>query len=419
MKTLRFVFQSIVLVALVLALWPAAASGVAEASGASASKPLFTVTDLGTLGGSYSEGLSMNDRGQVIGDSTLPGEQTSDAFVWRNGVIKDLGRLDGPTSVAFGINERGQIVGVADTVLPEDSVGGSHGWVPVMWDSSGKIHPLGTLGGPRGGAYAIDDRGRIVGTADTSVYLQETQWYQQRGFIMQNGQKHAFSNPLGGLNTWAGGINSRGQVIGSVSLPGEQGAACVIWSGSLTTNPKFTNLGQMGGQWCNPYSISDQGLVSGFSTTPDGLQHAWKWQDGKATPLQPLPGDNQSYGLDGRLGLVVGCSFDGTDSLSRAVIWYGDKVVDLNTFIPADSGWWLGCANFINARGQITGSGLVNGQVHAYLLTPTRSLTQALAALPAATASNASHTFAVSNPAVVQRLLQHPLGRQLGRCPRG
>jgi hypothetical protein len=44
---------------------------------------------------------------------------------------------------------------------------------------------------------------------------------------------------------------------------------------------------------------------------------------------------------------------------------------DLNDMIPAGSGWVLIEANSINDNCQITGTGLIGGVKHAYLLTPT------------------------------------------------
>ena len=43
---------------------------------------------------------------------------------------------------------------------------------------------------------------------------------------------------------------------------------------------------------------------------------------------------------------------------------------DLNATLPADSGWTLEKAKAINNRGQIIGSGTLNGQAHMFLLTP-------------------------------------------------
>lgn len=43
---------------------------------------------------------------------------------------------------------------------------------------------------------------------------------------------------------------------------------------------------------------------------------------------------------------------------------------NLNNLIPKDSGWQLVLPTAINNRGQITGQGTINGQSHAFLLTP-------------------------------------------------
>ena len=40
--------------------------------------------------------------------------------------------------------------------------------------------------------------------------------------------------------------------------------------------------------------------------------------------------------------------------------------------IPADSGWVLENTQAINAFGQITGQGFINGQYHAFVLRPMR-----------------------------------------------
>jgi hypothetical protein len=42
---------------------------------------------------------------------------------------------------------------------------------------------------------------------------------------------------------------------------------------------------------------------------------------------------------------------------------------DLNKLIPAGSGWMLQEAYGINNAGQIVGTGMHNGQEHAFLLT--------------------------------------------------
>ncbi len=48
-------------------------------------------------------------------------------------------------------------------------------------------------------------------------------------------------------------------------------------------------------------------------------------------------------------------------------------MTDLNTLIPPNSGWILTEARGINDAGQITGTGTINGETHAFLLTPVPS----------------------------------------------
>jgi len=45
-------------------------------------------------------------------------------------------------------------------------------------------------------------------------------------------------------------------------------------------------------------------------------------------------------------------------------------MLDLNTLIPANSGWELEGAVAVNVGGQIIGAGMINGQQHEFLLTP-------------------------------------------------
>ena len=65
---------------------------------------------------------------------------------------------------------------------------------------------------------------------------------------------------------------------------------------------------------------------------------------------------------------MVGFAIDATGL--RALIWRGKTPMDLNNFIPKGSGWYLQAANSINDRGEITGQGLINGNVHAFVAIP-------------------------------------------------
>ena len=69
-------------------------------------------------------------------------------------------------------------------------------------------------------------------------------------------------------------------------------------------------------------------------------------------------------------GLIVGGN-SVSGSATRAFLWRNGVATDLNTLIPANSGWTLNFASGINDRGQIVGWGVnFTGSIHAFLLTP-------------------------------------------------
>jgi probable HAF family extracellular repeat protein len=78
------------------------------------------MTDLGSLGG-VSEARGINDRGQVVGNYQITGEGfVLHAFLYANGTMTDMGTLGGSWSRAYGINCKGQVVGLAQNTANQD-----------------------------------------------------------------------------------------------------------------------------------------------------------------------------------------------------------------------------------------------------------------------------------------------------------
>ena len=121
-----------------------------------------TLTDLGTLGGDNSEANWINDSGLVVGRADVPGSLTHHGFLWRQGVMTDLGVIDGDAcSTAYAVNSSGVIVGDAGACF----VGG-RAWLS---ENGGPMVDLNTLAIPGSGlhladARLINDRGEIVCT---------------------------------------------------------------------------------------------------------------------------------------------------------------------------------------------------------------------------------------------------------------
>jgi uncharacterized membrane protein len=74
------------------------------------------VTNLGSLGGNFgNQAHNINDRGQVVGVSDLPGDAVFHGFIWsRSTGMQDVPPLGGDTySVALAINDSGEVGGVS------------------------------------------------------------------------------------------------------------------------------------------------------------------------------------------------------------------------------------------------------------------------------------------------------------------
>jgi probable HAF family extracellular repeat protein len=86
--------------------------------------PRYTVIDLGTLGGTFSQPAGLSYTGLVDGTSMLSGDSQIHAFVWRNGVMKDIGTLGGLNSYGLGQSSMsGQVAGGAESATPGSTRG--------------------------------------------------------------------------------------------------------------------------------------------------------------------------------------------------------------------------------------------------------------------------------------------------------
>lgn len=265
---------------------------------------------------------AVNEADQVIGN-TLTG-----AFLYDGG----LQEWDGYG--AYGINENGRISGnktlenpYRPTPLPLDPAVNDAG----QWDNLGvaTVYSRGTRDGVYADLYVLDD------------------------------------------------INDAGFAVGSRKRYGLTGSSSVL------TTPTFKGLTYLpipyGG---NAAAINNSNVVvgaTGSSSTSGAYAHAYLYDydadnlldlgtlnNGLTSSAADINDSNQVVGSS---WLVTAPTSLYDPSLYHAFLWENGQMTDLNTLTGAGSGWILTAATAINDNGDIVGSGLLNGQVHGFLLT--------------------------------------------------
>src|SRR5437588_3313023 len=197
------------------------------------SPPQYSVVDLDTLSGVYSQAMGINNAGQVVGLDASNDGTGNRAFLYSGGTMAKLGTLGGSNRNTFAsaINDVGQVVGYSVVLIPapnpcdpnNPNYYGSNYCDPqqnpdapdpnapyfverghAFLYSGGTMSDLGALPNAAGGessALGINNSGKIVGYSPSP--FDPYYGWDPHGFLYSNGPMLDLGDLGGGRQTIA------------------------------------------------------------------------------------------------------------------------------------------------------------------------------------------------------------------------
>jgi probable HAF family extracellular repeat protein len=325
-------------------------------------------------------GFWVSDSGLTAGISEngidpLTGGPALEAVLWgTDNSLTDLGTLGGNESSANAVNNQGQVAGGALNTIPDPytsnfNFGGATQVHAFRWTRSRGMEDLGTLGGTDSAAFAINARGQIAGWSFTNTTVNPSTGLPTLDpFLWENG-KMLDLGTLGGTFGQAWALNNRGQVVGYSNLAGDIGDHAFLWDRTRG----MQDLGTLGGNTGGAGAINDAGDVVGGDSRADGSGGAFLWSHGVMTDLGTVgtASGSVALGINSR-GQIVGTLFDNNGNESGGFLWEdGGPMVELSTLFTPHSDLQLDHAFQINERGEIAARGTFsNGDTHSLVLIP-------------------------------------------------
>jgi len=356
-------------------------------SAATAGTPQYQIYDIGVIdaGDDASQGFGVSHGGIAVGRSRRAGG--SQAFTWTlNGGIVGLPNLAGRShAVSNSANDSGVVVGTAATTL----FGTSR--LPVMWQNGAVSQLPLPPGETLGDANSVNASIVAVGSVDAGI--------SQRGVIYSGGNATVITQttPTGSFFLTAFGVNDSGRVVGQGIDP-NNAARNVGIVFDIGQNAAFEVGALLGFNGALAFGVSNTGYVVGSSmlNQGSGLPFIWSDQGGMvAVPLATGTSEGSARGVNSA-GWVVG---NDSSAFSIPFLYDGTNTYRLADLIPPNSGWDLSMntsssADGISDDGIIVGTGVYNGEVHAFAMViasptppPSPTPTSTPTATPTATAS--------------------------------
>lgn len=287
--------------------------------------------DLGTLGGPDSGGLYVNDRGHVSGvsfTSDVPEASTGippvEPFLWDGRKMLSIGTLGGVWGQVLGMNNKDQVIGNSSTADgPAACLIGGPGCHAFLWER-GRITDLGTLGGTFAIPTMLNELGDVVGAANTvnDETVRAIRW------------KEGAVQDLGGVDgdpcSWAWGTNNKGQIVG-ISVPMcdlSIAPRAFLWEHGEMIDLNTRIVGDANFQLVYAEAINDRGEIAGIGVS-SGVSPGDVESLGHAFVL--IPCDREDSGCDdhglGKTRLTTPSSVSASSSSAKPS--YGNATAQL------------------------------------------------------------------------------------------
>ena len=335
-----------------------------------------TVVD---LGGIVPAGLNAKD--QVVGDlDNASNTSVTHAALWSSGSLTPLPEQAGASnSDAYAINATGRIVG--DSTVPSPpSPYGSNDVHAVYWDGAGAPSQIDPQPSVRNDDFsqadAVDAAGDVAGFI-TGMFSSNPPlggFLDRGGALSSVGQQDVASNGGSGFTPVSAITPDGSLLLGRLST--QTVNAFYLWSGAapnapgvkLDLTPPVSHFQALAGSHYGPLLMNDlasDGTVLGYKDSggsPNVRTYYMRLPSGAETQITGI------YGPDAINAKHVVAGIIPVAGTSHAAIWQNGVVTDLNTLLPANSGYILVDALAINDNGDIAGVAAHNGQRVGFLL---------------------------------------------------
>jgi hypothetical protein len=323
----------------------------------------YQIYDIGVVqvGDTASQAFEVSHGDVAVGRSMRTGG--SQAFTWTlNGGIVGLPNLAGRSyAVSNSANDNGIVVGTAATTLF------GTGRLPVIWQdgvvSQLPLPPGETLGD----ANSVNASTVAVGSVDSGSL--------QRGVIYSGGNATIITQTTmtGCYFLTAFGINDSGRTVGQGIDP-QNAARNVGIVYDIGQNMAFEVGALPGLNGALAFGVSNTGYVVGSSMLNQGSGMPFIWSSDYGMVAIPLAAGTTegSARAVNSAGWVVG---DDSSAFSIPFLYDGTTTYRLADLIPPNSGWDLSMNTSSSALGisednVIVGTGVHNGDTHAYAMVP-------------------------------------------------